>query len=354
MSNYNFGGSMPGGSSWSNNASNASNGNHGSTDNGDNASGGYPQQSSQGPPGPAQGNNPQGNHHGLPQGQQPLPNSPYARGPMYGSTNNMFNPRTAAADVLQPHSPFDQTQQHYASHDAHAMASTASHHSAIMATSQPSMQPSLGAHSDAYTHVAHSRPNSNPGYYASSGPSQFASYPPAQHSPTQASPSIPSPGARGMGSLPSNMHSYRHPYQSYGQPMNMSGPVMSNMHQPGGQMSIVPGMNHHHQGYGSQMMYNGHHSAPAPQSERPFKCDQCIQSFSRNHDLKRHKRIHLAVKPFPCNFCSKSFSRKDALKVRTTPFHNQRRPALTHFPQRHRLVKGCENKNGEQDERKRD
>jgi uncharacterized Zn-finger protein len=41
----------------------------------------------------------------------------------------------------------------------------------------------------------------------------------------------------------------------------------------------------------------------------------CPQSFNRNHDLKRHKRIHLAVKPFPCTNCEKSFSRKDALKV---------------------------------------
>jgi uncharacterized Zn-finger protein len=48
----------------------------------------------------------------------------------------------------------------------------------------------------------------------------------------------------------------------------------------------------------------------------PFKCDQCSQSFNRNHDLKRHKRIHLAIKPFPCTYCAKSFSRKDALKVR--------------------------------------
>ncbi|KAK4112391.1 hypothetical protein N656DRAFT_681775, partial [Canariomyces notabilis] len=49
---------------------------------------------------------------------------------------------------------------------------------------------------------------------------------------------------------------------------------------------------------------------------KPFRCDVCWQSFSRNHDLKRHKRIHVAAKPFPCPSCNKFFSRKDALKVR--------------------------------------
>jgi uncharacterized CHY-type Zn-finger protein len=62
--------------------------------------------------------------------------------------------------------------------------------------------------------------------------------------------------------------------------------------------------------------------AAAQVADRPFKCDQCTQAFNRNHDLKRHRRIHLSIKPFPCGSCPKTFSRKDALK-------------------RHRLVKGC-------------
>ncbi|PLW17584.1 hypothetical protein PCANC_13750 [Puccinia coronata f. sp. avenae] len=53
---------------------------------------------------------------------------------------------------------------------------------------------------------------------------------------------------------------------------------------------------------------------PAHSLDRPYKCDKCSASFSRNHDLKRHSRIHLDIKPFPCSFCDKAFARKDALK----------------------------------------
>lgn len=92
---------------------------------------------------------------------------------------------------------------------------------------------------------------------------------------------------------------------------------MSNVHAPGNQMALVGGMNMQypqHQMGGP--MYGHHPGQQQAQNDRPFKCDQCPQSFNRNHDLKRHKRIHLAVKPFPCGHCEKSFSRKDALKVR--------------------------------------
>jgi uncharacterized Zn-finger protein len=91
-----------------------------------------------------------------------------------------------------------------------------------------------------------------------------------------------------------------------------------------------------------QHMYNNnpHQTQQPPHNDRPFKCDQCPQSFNRNHDLKRHKRIHLAVKPFPCGHCDKSFSRKDALKVRSNFLRLFRTVILT-LLQRHILVKGC-------------
>jgi uncharacterized Zn-finger protein len=102
------------------------------------------------------------------------------------------------------------------------------------------------------------------------------------------------------------------------------GPVLSNLSNPGGPPMLVgslpQGMMSFNSGHAAsiQHMYSNspHPPSQTPHNDRPFKCDQCPQSFNRNHDLKRHKRIHLAVKPFPCGHCDKSFSRKDALKVR--------------------------------------
>ncbi|KAH8689560.1 hypothetical protein BGW36DRAFT_466423 [Talaromyces proteolyticus] len=145
---------------------------------------------------------------------------------------------------------------------------------------------------------------------------------------------MPSAPAQSPPMQPPQLGYSRPPWPSYSLPA-MTGPVMTNVHNPSGQMSLMgnmqtglmPGFTSGHLA-SMQHMYGGHpshhqgHGQPAPPNDRPFKCDQCPQSFNRNHDLKRHKRIHLSVKPFPCTHCDKSFSRKDALK-------------------RHLLVKGC-------------
>ncbi|KAM7221037.1 finger protein [Rhypophila decipiens] len=176
-------------------------------------------------------------------------------------------------------------------------------------------------------------PNS---YYPPASTPQQSSFPAYQHhhSPTTHSPTTTGAPSRGLGVLSGGMAPplqygagrghHMQPVGPYQPQYQMHGnPVLSNMHHPGTPLHVVNGMH----GY-PYTMQHGHHSYgghSGPQTDRPFKCDECPQSFNRNHDLKRHKRIHLAVKPFPCIHCDKSFSRKDALK-------------------RHKLVKGCGSK----------
>lgn len=70
----------------------------------------------------------------------------------------------------------------------------------------------------------------------------------------------------------------------------------------------------------------GHTSSPSPNlppqqqqqqqqsQQKQFQCSQCSLSFRRNHDLKRHVKIHLPVRPYSCDLCAKAFNRKDALR----------------------------------------
>ena len=125
---------------------------------------------------------------------------------------------------------------------------------------------------------------------------------------------------------PSLGYHQRPPWPSYSLPA-MPGPIMTNVHNPNGPMALFGGSgganlnlsSGFHSGRAAMQQLQQHQQkyggGIAAATDRPFKCDQCPQSFNRNHDLKRHKRIHLSIKPFPCPHCDKSFSRKDALKV---------------------------------------
>ncbi|KAI0169758.1 hypothetical protein GGR52DRAFT_551367 [Hypoxylon sp. FL1284] len=195
----------------------------------------------------------------------------------------------------------------------------------------------------------------SPDNYSRSSNSNYYQPPPATSHPLSYSAYAPVPGTTGaysrgvpayshssqnhsVPSSPMQAPSYPHrPYSSFTPLPTMAGPVLSNMSNPGGQMALVgtmttipPGYPGHHRLQGHGFYTHGAHKTP---SDRPFKCPTCSAGFNRNHDLKRHTKIHLEVKPFPCGFCEKAFSRKDALK-------------------RHRMVKSCgeglkeESKNG--------
>lgn len=219
-----------------------------------------------------------------------------------------------------------------------------SHHQHPQHPQHPMAHPMLGVStSSASSPHQLADPYAAPKSLASPYPPSVSSqqYPGAYGAPSPVTPSglgihaatrMPSVSSQPPPMQPPQIGYNRPPWPSYSLPA-MTGPVMTNMHNPGGQMSVIgniqsgflPGYNSS-QLASMHQIYGGHahqpHGQPAPINDRPFKCDECPQSFNRNHDLKRHKRIHLSVKPFPCNHCDKSFSRKDALK-------------------RHLLVKGC-------------
>ena len=52
---------------------------------------------------------------------------------------------------------------------------------------------------------------------------------------------------------------------------------------------------------------------PSGKIKKTFYCHLCPSTFSRNHDLKRHIRIHLGIRPYKCATCPKAFTRADAL-----------------------------------------
>ncbi|KAF9527340.1 hypothetical protein CPB83DRAFT_728263, partial [Crepidotus variabilis] len=52
-------------------------------------------------------------------------------------------------------------------------------------------------------------------------------------------------------------------------------------------------------------------------AHRPYRCNLCPASFARNHDLKRHVKLH-DQKAWKCQGCNKVFSRRDAIKRHKT------------------------------------
>lgn len=269
---------------------------------------------------------------------------PWQNGPMFGG-RPMFSPSSLGRNDLNspsstnalPPPPFELNNvQQYAqgvplASPGHSHNQTA-HHSRM---SNQMSGPSPHQGSPVSPADAVSRASTAPGMYAGMTASSTPQPPYGFQNGTPVSQSPHSVGAPTSTTSPPLQHGpipqiqspfMKPPYPSYSLPA-MPGPILTNIHNPGSQMNLVGNMHqpqmlpmHFNSGYAAnpQLAYaqaRANSPQQAANQDRPFKCDECPQSFNRNHDLKRHKRIHLAVKPFPCNHCDKSFSRKDALKV---------------------------------------
>lgn len=228
----------------------------------------------------------------------------------------------------QGHGHAQHQQQQYNSLFNHSSATASSPGGLLGGTSstQPPTPSSATVPHDPYSR----QPTHN---YFSTASTPQSSYGP--FSPTGASPHTtaggPSRGLLSHSGMAPPPSAYRN-YPQIGQPMQHipsmhGGPIMTNLSNPGGQMSVMPGMPV--PGYTPHHLTQNIYGNAVPQQERPYKCGQCPQSFNRNHDLKRHTRIHLSVKPFPCGTCEKAFSRKDALKVSFVPLTPARLWTLT-------------------------
>lgn len=276
------------------------------------------------------------------------PSAPGAPGgtghPGYGARNSQS---PATNDGLAP--PYDSVNHPFpmsmtgsaTNHSSFSSQPSHLQHAILSSQTSQSTTPAVTAPSENY-----SRAPPTPGYYttpsSTSHQTPFPFPPPQQLSPTttggptRAIPALSSQHHAPIGALPPYGN---RPYNYSPNVSGMGSMVLSNMGNPGGQIHLMGANPYHHPGHAlpHHSMYSG---APNSQHDRPYRCDICPQSFNRNHDLKRHKRIHLAIKPYPCEYCDKAFSRKDALKVSSYLCHLA---IITNQRQRHRLVKGCGN-----------
>lgn len=254
-------------------------------------------------------------------GSQP-PATADSLAPPYDNVNHPFPMSMAGAATS--HSSFA-TQPPHSQHSQHPQHSQHLQHGILSPHTTQPPSPALTASADNYT-----RAPPTASYYtaSSSTPQQppFPAFPPPHPSPSQLSSTTGGGPTRAIPSLSSQHHAsmgtlppYGNRHYNYSTPVPNMGPmVLSNMGNPGGQMHLMGTANplspYHHAGHGlpHHSMYAG---PPNAQQDRPYRCDTCHISFNRNHDLKRHKRIHLAIKPYPCVYCDKAFSRKDALRV---------------------------------------
>ncbi|CAM1308647.1 Uncharacterised protein g4919 [Pycnogonum litorale] len=74
-----------------------------------------------------------------------------------------------------------------------------------------------------------------------------------------------------------------------------------------------------------------HHAREIHRGElKPHQCQQCLKSFSSNHQLTQHIRIHTGEKPYKCSYCDRRFKQLSHVQQHTR-LHTGERPYKCHM-----------------------